>query len=486
MKLTKTLLAVLVTALVGCDSNDESTAANTGPETQLTKSWDAHSTYSSMTTISGTSSDTDGVESVTVSVNGEIQDADFDGQNFSLAVRLVPGLNSYTVLATDSLGNQTSLTDQVYFGHQVSAGGAHSGAILEGKLWTWGRNNKGQTGHGYISTLDEDNHPTTPTELAVTSEEQAVSFVSLAFNQNASIALDSTGQVWAWGDGDGGQLGLGEDDDVLSEDDVLSPQKISSLENIISVARGYDHTVVLDDLGQVYTFGENDKGQLGNNSIEDSDFPVKVEISDIIQIEAGSDSTYALDINGNLYGWGQNSNGQLGQGQDNIDDILIPTLIDFPEKITSFAAGKAHVIAIGESGQLYGWGLNASNQLGNDEDESWPRELYEATVLPWVEDGVMAWANGNQSFVERSDGQIYPWGNNGMGTLGLETDESPVAPTVAITDLSSVLDIGAGALHTVALRFDSVVFTWGWSFEGSLGIPDPINAWGYSLPQKVK
>ena len=466
-------LSALALLLAGCNSD----SSNSGPETTLANEWDSRSTYSSQLNLSGTATDDDSVDSVTVALNGVETELVLVNDAFSTSLTLKPGLNKYSLTATDSLGNSTTLTDSIYFGHQVSAGGAHSGAIIDGQL--------GQTGLGALIPFGNDAHPTTPKKLDVISDGELVTFVSLAFNQNASAALDDEGKVWTWGDGDGGQLGLGTDDGEITEDDELTPQKVASLSNIISIARGYDHTVVLDNSGNVYTFGENDKGQLGINSTEESDFPVRVEISDIVQIEAGSDSTYALDVNGNLYGWGENDDGQLAQGEGNADDILIPTLIDTPERIVSFAAGKAHVIALGTSGQLYGWGLNASNQIGNDEDDTWADEFFTVQALPWVTDGVMVWANGNQSFVEKADGKIYPWGFNGLGTLGLETDTSPIAPTIAITDLDSVVDLGAGALHTVTIRNDHTAFSWGWSFEGSLGVANPIDRWGYSLPQVV-
>ena len=490
MEFKRSLLSVCVVAfLTGCGSDDsDSTIINDGiaPEVSTSSLEDNRSVNSSTFAINGSVSDTDEVTSVTLKVNDQALPVTFNGADFDAVFTLSPGLNNYELIAEDELGNTTSITKQVYYGKQVSAGGAHSGAIVDGQIWTWGRNNIGQTGVGYTSTLSDENHPTTPQLLAVYDDGELVTFTSLAFNQNASIALDSEGNVWAWGDGDGGQLGLGDNDDIILEDDFYTPQKISSLKDIISIARGYDHSVALDKDGNVYTFGENDKGQLGNTSNEDSDYPILVTLSDIVMIAAGSDSTYAIDVNGILWGWGENNDGQLGQGETNTDDITSPIQIPLPEAITSVAAGKAHVLALGESGKVYGWGLNASNQVGNTEEDTWADDIYVPTELPWVTEAFAIWANGNQSFVEKADGLIYPWGFNGLGTLGLESDEDPIAPTIAITDLDGILDIGAGALHTIALRNDNELFSWGWSFEGSLGINDPINFWGYSLPQKIE
>jgi alpha-tubulin suppressor-like RCC1 family protein len=471
----------------GCDSNEIVSDDAIAPELKLSTLAESRSIYSSIYAIDGTVSDNEGVESLILKVNDVIQDISFTTTDFNADLTLAPGINNYELTATDEAGNITSIIDSIYFGQRVSGGGAHSGAIVDGQTWTWGRNNFGQTGLGFVSKIATDeNHPTTPQKLEVLDDDELVTFVSLAFNQNASIALDNEGDVWSWGDGDGGQLGLGEIDSTVLDVDYYTPQKISSLKDIVSITRGYDHTVALDINGDVFTFGENDKGQLGNNSNEDSDYPNLVSLSNIVQIVAASDSTYAIDSDGILWGWGDNSNGELGQGASDTDEYLVPTQISLPEAVTSVAAGKAHVLALGESGKVYGWGLNASNQIGNTEEDTWEGNIYDPVELPWITKAIAVWANGNQSFVQKDDGLIYPWGFNGTGTLGLETDEDPISPTVAITDLTGVLDIGVGALHTISLRNDGLIFSWGWSFEGSLGIDDPINFWGYSLPQKVE
>lgn len=485
------LLISTLAFVYGCESDNivsgEVASDAIAPELTLSTLAENRSIYSSIYPIDGAVSDNEGVTSLVLKVNDVIQDISFTATDFDAILTLKPGMNNYELIASDESGNVTSITDSIYFGQRVSGGGAHSGVIIEGQTWTWGRNNLGQTGLGFVSKIATDeNHPTTPQKLEVLDDGELVTFVSLAFNQNASIALDNEGDVWSWGDGDGGQLGLGDDDSIVLDVDYYAPQKISSLKNIVSITRGYDHTVVLDENGEVFTFGENDKGQLGNGSNEDSDYPILITLSNIVQIAAASDSTYAIDTDGVLWGWGDNSNGELGQGSSDITDHLVPVQIPLPEAIISIAAGKAHALALGKSGKVYGWGLNASNQIGNTVEGTWEGNIYDAVELPWVEKAIAIWANGNQSFVQKEDGLIYPWGFNGTGTLGLETDEDPIAPTVAITDLSGVLDLGAGALHSIALRNDNSIFTWGWSFEGSLGIDEPINLWGYSLPQKIE
>jgi alpha-tubulin suppressor-like RCC1 family protein len=107
-------------------------------------------------------------------------------------------------------------------------------------------------------------------------------------------------------------------------------------------------------------------------------------------------------------------------------------------------------------------------------------------LLPWFDNAIAVWANGNQSFAQRSDGKVYPWGQNMLGTLGIEEDDNVEQPNSPIFGLENVADLGNGALHTLAIRDDGAVFSWGWSFEGSLGGGEStINLWAYRLPLLV-
>ncbi|MDO6749323.1 hypothetical protein, partial [Gilvimarinus sp. 1_MG-2023] len=98
---------------------------------------------------------------------------------------------------------------------------------------------------------------------------------------------------------------------------------------------------------------------------------------------------------------GQNNYGQLGLGTEDTDEHPTPTQISIDEPIEAVVAGKGHVLAVAQSGAVYGWGLNYSSQIGlydNDNvDPDWPKEITSPKKLPWFEDAVAVWAGGNQS-----------------------------------------------------------------------------------------
>lgn len=483
------ILPVLpVLFLLGCGADDDSAPDITAPQINGQFSTEPVIVQSRLLTLTGSISDDRKLASVEIisgeqTLNADLQLAD-DGRSgqFSATLKLSGGLNAVQIVVSDAAGNQSRASHQAYFGKRVAAGGAHSGAIVEGKTYVWGRNNKGQLGLGMTSKLASDeSHPVTPVLLPASK-----TFVSLAFNQNASLALAVDGTVWSWGDGSNGQLGLGsagaETPDTSTR---MTPVQVPGITDAVSVARGYGHSLVLHNDGTVSAFGSNNLGQLGDGSALNRDYPVRLTLSGIVQIAASSGSSYALDDQGVVWGWGANDYANLGLASEDTDVHSTPVQIPLPQAITAIAAGRDHVLALGKSGQVYAWGLNFSSQVGLFVSEQWPEVVTSPQLLPWFNDVQAVWANGNQSFVKRADGKVYPWGQNMLGTLGIELDDDVEAPLSPILQFDNALDLGNGALHTVGLRGDGQLFSWGWSFEGSLGGSDLINLWGYRVPVLV-
>lgn len=401
------------------------------------------------------------------------------GTHFSARLTgLTPGANDIEIAITDKAGATTTHTSTVYFGSSLAAGGSHTGAIVNGDIYAWGRNNKGQLGLGYTSSMSvaDPAHPNAPTRIDSTQ-----TFVAIAFNQNASLGLTATGAVYAWGDGDDGQLGLGDPMTVeVEEDDVLTPTVIPMLEGV-AIVRGYDHSMVLGKDGTVWTFGDNSAGQLGDGTTDDSDVPVQVTgLSNIIQITAGSKSSYALDADGNVWGWGRDKYANLGRGSESDTPQLTPIQITGLPAIEALATGRDHVIALDREGHVWGWGLNRSTQVGGDPLQD---PVLSATQIPGLDKIRSVHANGNQSFITREDARLYGWGQNINGTLGVPAEDDLSAPAEAVFGLSNITGAAIGALHGVARNASGEIFSWGWSFEGSLGGGEgTIDRWAYRIP----
>lgn len=499
---TATLLAAL---LAGCGGSD-----NTPPELALilpdNLQGDEPVVSQVRFTLTGTATDDEKVAAVQLRLNDAAPiDVPLSEHNFTVPLVLRAGANEYTITAKDTAGNETSQTGKIYLGHRVAAGNAHSGVLLQNNLYTWGRNNFGQTGLGFTSTPkgDPEQHPITPTQVTLPAQ-----FVALAFNGNFSLAIDEHGQVWSWGDDSHGELGRGDADRAncgtnKTNNCRLDIGAVPGLDNVVAIAAGYDHALALKADGSLWSMGWNSRGQLGNGNTEDSSTPVQVQwlpqdastVGQIVQIAAGSQSSFALDDKGQVWAWGTNRYGNAGRGETSTDPQPHPTRVPLPENvvITAIASGKDHVLARATDGTVYAWGLNASSQVGYylKEDElaghtNWPTPILTPTLLPWTAQHPVTevYANGNASYVRDAAGRLYQWGMYGITNGNGKTSYPNLREPTHIQDtLSGIRDFVMGQLHNVAIRDDGALLSWGWSFEGSLGGGENVsNTWMYNTP----
>ena len=258
----------------------------------------------------------------------------------------------------------------------ISAGGGHTVALdEEGKVYTWGFNYYGQLGDG---TTNRSEVPIC-IPICISDKENELKgkkIISISAGGYHTVALDEEGKVYTWGDNYYGQLG----DEMTYRSKV--PICISNKENelkgkkIISISAGGYHTVAIDEEGKVYTWGNNEVGQLGDGTTTNSVLPICISDKEnelkgkkIISISAGGGHTVAIDEEGKVYTWGFNYYGQLGDGTTT--NSVLPICISNKEnelkgkKIISISAGGGHTVAIDEEGKVYTWGFNYYGQLGD-------------------------------------------------------------------------------------------------------------------------
>lgn len=455
------------------------------PELKLQWPRQGQSVLTKRVLVRGTVADEDQIDEVSLSYNDQIIQATVE-PNGAWAAWLeldAAGEHSFEVRATDRVGQQAKLPSTLHFGATLAAGGAHGGLLRQGQLWSWGRNNKGQTGLGYTSTLtDGDIHPIEATALTGLMEP----LESIAFSQNASIALSAAGELWAWGDNANGQLCMGQDAQGQPDtDDRLIPTKAPGLTSIVAIARGYSHTLLLKSDGTVWACGKNTSGQLGDGTTDASSSAVQVAgLSDIVHISAGSESSFAVDAQGVLWAWGRNRYGNLGQGTEDTEAHPAPSSVQGVGEVVMVANGRDHTLALLANGEVWGWGLNASAQAGQADTES---NVTSPSKLSLALSAVAVHANGNQSFFEDIQGRLWGWGQNGLGNLGIPQEEDQPAAIAPVFGLEGLTDAVIGPLHGFARADEDTILAWGWSFEGSLGGGESIiNRWGYRIPVLVQ
>jgi alpha-tubulin suppressor-like RCC1 family protein len=172
--------------------------------------------------------------------------------------------------------------------------------LADGTVRAWGGGANGELGNGSHTAKQ-----TTPVTVSGLSN-----VIELAGGRNHALALKSDGTVWAWGLNSSGQLGDG------TKTSRATPVQVRGISTAVAIAAGADHSVALLANGAVMTWGEAGRGQLGNGSTVDKTAPVTVTglPSDVVFIGCGRDHTLAITSDGQLWDWGMNDFGQLGDG----------------------------------------------------------------------------------------------------------------------------------------------------------------------------
>jgi len=304
------------------------------------------------------------------------------------------------------------------------AAGFYSGYGLgsDDNIYAWGQNNYGQLGN------NSTDNSLVPVQVI---RPAGVTFTAVASGPNSfsGYGLGLDGNIYAWGEGDSGQLGNGLTNNSLTPVQVSMPAGAPAGFMFTAVAAGRMSAYALGSDDNIYAWGSNIYGALGNNSPFDSSVPVQVSMPagvpagfKFTAVAAAGYSGYGLGSDGNIYAWGSNNAGQLGHG--NTTDSLVPVPVNtsnLPTGVTFTAVTAGY--GLGSDGNLYAWGYNGSGQLGND---STTQSLVPVQVnMPaGVPDGFTftAASAGNASgYGLGSDGNLYAWGSNGNGQLGYNT-----------------------------------------------------------------
>ncbi|WNG62646.1 RCC1 repeat-containing protein [Archangium gephyra] len=173
--------------------------------------------------------------------------------------------------------------------------------------------------------------------------------------------------------------------------------------------------------------------------------------------------TVALDENGSVWSWGNNKSGQLGDGTTR--ERALPAELETIARVKFIDTGTRHTVALRENGTVWTWGYNRMGQLGRPASASEPTPRQ----VPGLTDGVAVEAGGDQSLMLRADGTVWSWGNNTTGQLGRTTSTSFDAIPAQVPGLTNVVALSAGFDHSLALRADGTVWSWGNNANGQLG-----------------
>lgn len=255
---------------------------------------------------------------------------------------------------------------------------------------------------------------------------------------------------------------------------------------------GYNVSAVLkpfvSSAAAAYIWGENLWGQIGDGTLSTPKASAQYVVSSATTwraIAAGGNHTVGVKSDGTLWAWGLSVNGQVGDGTFGASNYKAsPVKIGTAATWRSVSAGENHTMALNSAPALYIWGQNSSGQLGNGTtaDAAAPPSAAIATAgSTW-----RAIAAGAQhSMGLRADGVVWTWGDDTYGQLG---DWAPGAakltPSAVVGLTGSVTAIAAGHNHSLAIKTDGTLWAWGDGTYGQLGYA-PAAGTASAIPGQV-
>jgi alpha-tubulin suppressor-like RCC1 family protein len=399
---------------------------------------------------------------------------------------------------------------------------------LSGIIYSWGQNSDGQVGIPTIQITDDEIINVRKLRLysprmVVALKDTIITYIATGRIHSAAVTI--SGRVLTWGCNKSSQLGLGDKASPL----VFIPTPIPNLRNIKNVSCGTEHTVALNSSGQVYSWGQGEGGLLGHGDTKSSATPKLIETfknMDIVSVVCGGLHTIAVTKEGMCYAWGRGEGGQLGipikeqtyDAETNDVYLAIPKRIRGQlEKVfvTQVACGDAHSLALASSGAVFGWGYTNSGQLGlgisgEIYDPNQSLQIREPTVLAKLTNIKITeiFAGSTFSLFMNDKNELYGCGLNDYNQLGLEqsvirittgldkfrspqvgsskTLESAVPRKLDCFTSIPILRVSCGENHSLALALSNknyVVVAWGMQKQGQLGIGDVASS--FSMPRTI-
>jgi RCC1 and BTB domain-containing protein len=261
-----------------------------------------------------------------------------------------------------------------------------------------------------------------------------------------------------------------------TRDDSCQPEPIKIFDSctIQQVACGGGHTLVLLDNGSLYSFGYNQYGQLGNGTKVDSPLDASRDISNLstklVAVACGRYHSAALDVNGAVFTWGGGKNGRLGHNDE--QTRTIPCRVARLPKAHKIFCGYHITAAITDNG-LYTWGWGEHGQLGQGslDDSCVPKKV----VFDDSDLSIAQLACGDRHCLVRTEsGDVYTWGSNEFGQLGIGQYDEIISSPRLLTSLAGMIItfVAAGDRHSAAVTSTGALFTWGCGAEGQCGHGD--------------
>jgi len=289
----------------------------------------------------------------------------------------------------------------------------------------------------------------------------------------AAYHLDEIGDLWSWGDGSFGQLGNGQ------VSDQSLPGLIYGISDVLDAKAGQYHASALKNDSTVWAWGKNNLNQLGDGSTVMRTYPVQVQgLAQIRRLGIGYDHSFAVKSDGTLWSWGKNDKGQLGDSTKINRSSPVRTKII--SEVVAAEGGYRFSLGLQSDGTVWAWGYGDYGQLGLGN--TWTDNPYIPTRIGYLNRVIAISCGGYHAAALREDGTVWTWGYNYYGQLGDGTTTQRNTPT-RVVGLDSVIAIASGLYFNLALKRNGTLWSWGYNVNGELGDSSNTNR---STPVRVK
>lgn len=245
--------------------------------------------------------------------------------------------------------------------------------------------------------------------------------------------------------------------------------------NIVDLATRNDLIFAVSQDHKVFCWGASNgptaiSDKSSSQLINTPHFVETLDEEDIICTAIGSDAALALNKSGDVYSWGCGQCGCLGNGNMKIQEgpDLIMSLVE-KCKIGAISAGAMHCAALTTDGIVYGWGLATSGRLGRNPKKICQKmeasivQFPEIIKIPFMNERITMISCGAEHTIASSKCQVFSWGNNDGGRLGLgDTEDRHIPCEVESLRGLRILDISAGTWHSACIAAFPPMTRGGW------------------------
>ncbi len=351
----------------------------------------------------------------------------------------------------------------------IVAGWDFTCAVASSRPYCWGDNGFGQLGEGTFTARNR------PTLVAA----GIVPLTQVTAGQRFACGLGNGGAAVCWGSNLQGQIGI----DAQNVIAYPTPQGVLGGHSFQQISAGVNHVCALDGDGRVWCWGGYATGALGVGvDVAGYTHPLRVVVNPDIpgfdagtrfaQVDAGGFTTCAVTTTGDIWCWGSNTGGMLGNGSSDTQSFVPVKVAGGGRSFSEVSVGFNHVCAV-TAGSVYCWGNNLQGQLGTGPGSpSFSSVPTPAVGVLGTARHVMAGQAMSCALTTGLDGTVeaYCWGENSSGQLGNLTFTSPSTPTRVYTDGPGYFTITGGASHACALRQSGEAYCWGANALGQLGL----------------